>query len=1243
MKRADEVSEKVQQAVDQLNAHDLAAAEATCREIFALDPKNVNALRILGAVARERSEFDRALEYALEAVRQADRLAVLHFELGVTYFAMHRSRESFEAYLKAIELDPTLYVAYLNCSAIMEQQERFAKARDWALKTLQIKPDYALAHYNLANSQRELGAIDDAIRSYELAHRYRPEHPKTLWNLGICHLLSGNFRDGWPLFERRQDAEEVMIDRFTEPRWDGSPLDGRTIAVHAEQGIGDEILFASCFPDVIARAKNGRCVLICDPRLERLFARSFPEAKVYPHARRSDWSPPILPERIDVQIPAGSLPLHFRATREAFPRRKRFLVVEPKLEAMWRDRLAALGGEMKIGISWRAGGKPTERRKRSIPLEQWGKLLATPGVRFVNLQYGDATADLAAARARFGIEIHDWEEGDPLVDVDSYVAKISALDLVISVGNATVHMAGAVGTPAWTLLPTLPSWRWMIAGDVSPWYCGVRLFRQEQRGEWRGVLERIARLLERVAGTVATVEEVEAGRAKPQASGDANSRGNEKAEDAERWLGATELVGHEILDTVNRLVAEAQLAERLGDLSQAESKYREVLQLAPRHAKALCGLGIVARKTNRSELAIRCFRRAIAVVEPVADHHLHLADALLDAGRVDEAVAGYQRALDLDPAHAGAQLQIGRVLRQNGRHKEAARHLRSVLAIDSSNHEALVELGRGLAAGCRIDEAIDCFQQALRLEPGSAAALEAMGSVYLEDHCYDDAENCFRKAVALNPGRAESHFHLARALNAQGRSADAAAALEQSVALDPKAEGPLFRLALVRRAQGDLDAAAELLRRAAVLKPEDVALINLLGVVLREQGQTADALHSFERALQLQPDHADAHLNRALALLQAGRLAAGWREYEWRGRHWQTSLASGTREDGQAAIAGGARSTGSADGTRLGQDAFPQPRWNGESLTGRTILVHGEQSLAEEVMFASCYEDVIAQAALCVVVCDPRMERLFKRSFPAAQVFPVVRGGEAQWRMPADLRCDVQIPAGSLPLHLRGSASSFPRPHHFLTADAARVARWRERYATTGEGLKIGLAWQDEGRRNNGHGKNFRETNLGDWRSLVQWSGSLGKSVQWINLQDGQGATAERATLQNEMGVTIHDWSDAQSQYDLDDVAARIAALDLVISAGGVPAHLGGALGLPGWVVVRPEDEWRWLGNGDATPWYPSVRLFHSEGPKTSIKPMECLRDELLKRLEHPAEEQRMRSTPHPHWGIDAAERDALL
>ncbi len=144
----------------------------------------------------------------------------------------------------------------------------------------------------------------------------KPGHAKTLWNLGICHLLRGDFREGWRLFECRQDAQEVFFDRFSQPRWNGESLAGKKIVLHAEQGLGDEVLFASCFPEVIRQVAS--CTLICDPRLERLFARSFPKATVRGWLRRKDWSPMPLEEHFDVQLPAGSLPLYFRNERSRF-------------------------------------------------------------------------------------------------------------------------------------------------------------------------------------------------------------------------------------------------------------------------------------------------------------------------------------------------------------------------------------------------------------------------------------------------------------------------------------------------------------------------------------------------------------------------------------------------------------------------------------------------------------------------------------------------------------------------------------------------------------------------------------------------------------------------------------------------------------------------------------------------------------------------------------------------------------
>ena len=307
----------------------------------------------------------------------------------------------------------------------------------------------------------------------------------------------GNFEQGWPRYDFRETAEDVKIDRYTQPRWNGEPLAGKTIVVHAEQGIGDEVVFCSCIPELLPQA--GHVIIVCDSRLEKLFRRSFPQATVYGWQRKKDWAPYPITEHADFQVPMGSLPRFLRNTRHDFPNRERFLTADPNLVAKWRDRFKSLGPGLKVGISWRPAANRWNGDKRSTPLDLWAPLFAVRNTHFVNLQYGDAIDDAAEVSEHFGLVLHDWEQGDPLVDIDSFAAKIAALDLVISVGNATVHLAGSVGTPAWTLLPMIPSWRWMVRGDKSPWYSSVRLFRQPRRNHWPPVFDRLGRMLAELA------------------------------------------------------------------------------------------------------------------------------------------------------------------------------------------------------------------------------------------------------------------------------------------------------------------------------------------------------------------------------------------------------------------------------------------------------------------------------------------------------------------------------------------------------------------------------------------------------------------------------------------------------------------------------------------------------------------------------------------------------------------------
>jgi len=246
-------------------------------------------------------------------------------------------------------------------------------------------------------------------------------------------------------------------------------------------------MFASCFQEVVEQAEV--CTIECDKRLTPIFSRSFPGAVFIEREKKPDAHSSHIPHT-DVVIPIGSLPGIFRPDFDAFPQ-KSYLIPDPEKVRTWLDRLKTLGEGLSIGISWRGGAKQEVIRKRSILLEQWDKLFSLSGVHFINLQYGDCAHELKEAKEKLGVTIYDWEDADPLKDLDNFAAEIAALDLIVSVDNSTVHMAGALGKPVWVLLPYVPEWRWMLNREDSIWYPSMRLFRQPSHGVWESVIARV--------------------------------------------------------------------------------------------------------------------------------------------------------------------------------------------------------------------------------------------------------------------------------------------------------------------------------------------------------------------------------------------------------------------------------------------------------------------------------------------------------------------------------------------------------------------------------------------------------------------------------------------------------------------------------------------------------------------------------------------------------------------------------
>lgn len=743
-------------------------AEKLSRGVLRVDPHSPRALHVLGVVARRTKRLPLAIAVLEDAAKISPADPGIHCELGLALSESQREEEAVAHYFRAVEAYPSYGDACLNLAAALDRLERPEEAQPWARRTAELLPTDPIAHFNLGNITRALGDLDRASAAFETAIALDPSFANAHWNLACCRLLAGDFARGWSEYEWRERAGEVVIDDYAQPRWQGEPLDGRTILVHAEQGIGDEILFASCIPDLIAR--SGRSIVVCEPRLEKLFARSFPEAIIRGFLRRKDRTGIVLDETIDFQIQMGSLPLLFRPARESFPARERFLLGDTLLTTEWRARLDALGTGLKVGISWRAGGQPSERRKRTTGLETWRDIFAVPGVQFVNLQYGETAGEIAATAQELGVIIHDPPGGDPLVDLDKFAAKVAALDLVISVGNATVHLAGALGVPAWAALPKVPGWRWQIAGSDSPWYSSVRLFRQRDRGDWRPVFAEIAAALgEHVGGLPSRIERRSAADSQMiRQSGVANSAGlTHIAAKGTRTAPPVYSIDADVV-----FATAADCAAR-GDLAAAESHCSQILEHFPRHTGALNMVGQIARQTGKHDLAIRALSRAAAAAQTSAAVHLNLALAQHDAGQLLPAIETYRRAIALDPTLIEAHFGLAKALRAASRSADAIVALESTIALKPDHHKALNLLGGCYLEAARWSDAERALRAATRLQPDYMAAHNNLGLALERQGRLAEALTCFDRAVEIDERCLQAVGNLANVLDRLGQSAAA--------------------------------------------------------------------------------------------------------------------------------------------------------------------------------------------------------------------------------------------------------------------------------------------------------------------------------------------------------------------------------------------------------------------------------------------------------------------------------------
>lgn len=439
---SDEVREIQKTVFELIQNGDMDSSGNLCKRLLEHDPNDAVALNFIGIIHLELQNFGLAYQYFRRSIQERAGIAPVWVNFGLAAHELGRNQEAINAYLKSAEIDNEYVKAYVNAAAVFIEESRWNEAEKACAIALQVDPESDLAKKNLAH----------------------------------VHLARHEWKKGWEYWDLslgcKYRKEWVYGD---EKRWDGTK--GQCVVVYGEQGLGDEINYASVIPDAIADCK--KVIVDCDPKLEKLFRRSFPRASVY--GTRRDASPHWLADaRIDARCAISSLPGFYRHSDGDFPGTP-YLKADPELVKMWRG-LFAEWGKPVYGLCLHGGSKFTGASWRKIEPEDFSPILGKDAV-FISLDYKGHVKNPRIKEYTWATQADDY---------DLTAGLIAALDAVIGVNTTAIHCANGLGIPTHILVPTKKQWRYEPCSDGSyAWSKTAKLYQQAEGESWRDVIKRV--------------------------------------------------------------------------------------------------------------------------------------------------------------------------------------------------------------------------------------------------------------------------------------------------------------------------------------------------------------------------------------------------------------------------------------------------------------------------------------------------------------------------------------------------------------------------------------------------------------------------------------------------------------------------------------------------------------------------------------------------------------------------------
>ena len=665
-----------------LNEGSLPPARDAARRALALHKDNPAALNLLGVIEGKLGHHDVAAKHLRRLVELQPQSPDAHFNLGAVLHETNDWDGAERHYRQALLLKPNHAPYYNNLGSLYQLRKEIGPARQFYELAVKCDPHHENAVINLYGVYRTLGDMAALEKVTARSVKIWPENSIHYIARSESLFALGRISEAWDAYSWRFKASQRQASATARtvpgvPEWAGENLQGKTLLIWTEQGVGDEVLYSTYLSEI--RAKVARLILLCSKRMAPLFERTFPDVEVFGAA-----VPQAILEQVDYQASIIAFAKILRPTLSSFATVPYRLRASPEKKEKFRAKYSRGTNDLLVGISWRSS-RVQYADSKTVGLGEWGALFSVPGVTFVDLQYGDTSVELQQIKAAYGVSVVHDASVDSLLNLDVYAAQVSAMDVVVSSSNTAAHFGGATQVPTVCMIPATVGfgrrWYWFEKDGASAWYPSMKLISQRKPGTWVDVIRDATLAVARMSFERGHQKEVAAflfRLAKTYAS----------AADRESAVVVLEMMtalpGYE-LQAFFELARGAKEVDR-NDL--AEQYFERALLHDPNSAPALNMKGMLLAARENYADAESHYRRAIASAPLTYEPYNNLATLLRRVGRSAEATDLYIKAHAMLPDHKGILLNLASTLNENGWPEQALPYFQRLIQLEPNYAEA---------------------------------------------------------------------------------------------------------------------------------------------------------------------------------------------------------------------------------------------------------------------------------------------------------------------------------------------------------------------------------------------------------------------------------------------------------------------------------------------------------------------------------------------------------------------------